>query len=578
MKTATPKTDNSGNKQNKKQMMTGADIIIQSLQNEGVEVIFAYPGGASMELHQSLRRSKIRVVLPRHEQGGGFAATGYARASGKTGVTMATSGPGATNLVTSIADAYMDSTPLVAITGQVPQQYIGKTAFQETDIIGITRPIVKHSFLVFDPAELPEVIAKAFFIANSGRPGPVVIDIPKDVQQKKCIPNFNKKIELSSYTIPHEAKDSDVKEILAEIRKSERPCIFAGGGIILSDSHKELYEFATKFNIPVVTSLMGVGAFPEEHKLAMKWPGMHGTYYANYTINEADLIIGLGVRFDDRVTGNTATFAPYASIVHVDIDPSEINKNLKATVGAVCDLKSMLTKLNKTPIYKECPAWHKQVQEWKNNFPLKYNKSDEIQPQMVIEKLYEKSNGDATIVTGVGQHQMWAAQFYKFKRPRQLITSGGLGTMGFGLPNAVGAKIGCPENQVILIDGDGSFQMNIQELGMVHCESTNIKMVIMNNQHLGMVAQWEDRFYNSYRGNTELKSNYSSEPYPNFVQICDGYLVKARHVWNKAELDDAIEEMLNYDGAFLLDIHMAYQEHVLPMIPAGGTHKDIMID
>jgi acetolactate synthase-1/2/3 large subunit len=558
--------------------MRGAEILVRSLEREGVEVVFAYPGGASMEIHQYLTASPIRTVLPRHEQGGAFAAAGYARRCGKTGVCMATSGPGATNLVTGIADAYMDSIPMVAITGQVPQSLIGKNAFQETDIIGMTRPIVKHSFLVLDIADIPRVVAEAFYIANTGRPGPVVIDLPKDVQQASCVPEFPESPRPRAYAVPTEVPTEAVEELRQAITECERPCLYVGGGIIISDASAELLQFAESYNIPVATSLMGVGAFPERHDLSLKWPGMHGTYYATYAVNEADLLIGIGVRYDDRVTGPVKTFATGAKLVHVDIDPSEINKNMHADIAAVCDAKAFLQAMLPNPIRKDYTGWHEQIRTWKTEHPLHIPQGDELQPQYVISELDRLTNGEATIVTGVGQHQMWSAQFYRFRHSRQLLTSGGLGTMGFGLPSAIGAKIACPDEQVVLIDGDGSFQMNIQELGMVHCEDVAVKMIILNNQHLGMVAQWEDRFYNGVRGNTVLSSGHGKDPYPDFIQIAEGYRVKGRHVWSKDELEDAIQEMLASDEPYLLDIHVAYQEHVLPMIPSGGSYKDIMTE
>jgi acetolactate synthase-1/2/3 large subunit len=558
--------------------MKGAEILVRALEREGVEVVFAYPGGASMEIHQYLTASTIHTVLPRHEQGGAFAAAGYARRCGKTGVCMATSGPGATNLVTGIADAYMDSVPMVAITGQVPQSLIGKNAFQEIDIIGMTRPVVKHSFLVLDVAEIPRVIAEAFYIAGTGRPGPVVIDLPKDVQQASCVPEFPENPRPRAYTIPSDVPPEAVAQLRQAITDCERPCLYVGGGIIISDAQAELLQFAESYNIPVATSLMGVGAFPERHPLSLKWPGMHGTYYATYAVNEADLLIGIGMRYDDRVTGPVKTFAPGAKIVHVDIDPSEINKNKHADIAAVCDAKAFLQAMLPNPIRKDYADWHEQIRTWKAEHPLYIPQGDELQPQYVISELDRLTDGQATIVTGVGQHQMWSAQFYRFRHSRQLLTSGGLGTMGFGLPSAIGAKIACPDEDVILIDGDGSFQMNIQELGMVHCENVPVKMIILNNQHLGMVAQWEDRFYNGVRGNTVLSSGDGKAPYPDFIKIAEGYGVKGRHVWTKDELEDAMKEMLASDEPYLLDIHVAYQEHVLPMIPSGGSYKDIMTE
>ena len=573
---AKPKTRRSGAA--RQHPMKGSEVAIRCLEHNGVDVIFAYPGGASMELHQALRNSRVRVILPRHEQGGAFAAGGYARATGKVGVCMATSGPGATNLVTGIADAYMDSIPMVVITGQVTQRYIGKNAFQEIDIIGMTRPIVKHSYLVLDPMDLPEVFAEAFYLAASGRPGPVVIDIPKDVQQKLCAPEFPRKAVMRAYELKTKATDEELERLRQSIRNCDRPCLYVGGGVITSGAHRELRRFAEEFNIPVATSMMGIGAFPENHPLALKWPGMHGTYYANYAVNECDLLIGIGTRYDDRVTGNVDTFAQHATIVHIDIDPSEINKNKRADIGIVCDAKDILTRLLEKPIRKPYTEWHARVQKWKQEQPLRYRDDGQIQPPFVVETVWEQTKGKAIMVTGVGQHQMWTAQYYKFERPRQLLTSGGLGAMGFGLPSAIGAKVACPDQTVVLIDGDGSFQMNIQELGTVHCEEVCVKMVIMNNQHLGMVAQWEDRFYGSRRANTVLRSTLTDRPYPDFVTIAKGYLIPGREAWTKDEVRDGVREMLATDGPFLLDVHVEYQEHVLPMIPAGGTHKNIMTE
>jgi acetolactate synthase-1/2/3 large subunit len=556
----------------------GANVVVDCLERAGVDLLFAYPGGASMELHQALIDSSIRVILPRHEQGGAFAAAGYARATGKVGVVIATSGPGATNLVTGIADAYMDSVPLLAITGQVPQHYIGKNAFQETDIIGITRPICKHSFLVLDIEDLPQVFAEAFYIANSGRPGPVVIDLPKDVQQKLTVPAYDAIEPLRGYQPSQEPDAEGIAQVREAIETCEKPCLYVGGGTILAGAEAELTRLAENYNMPVATTLMGIGSIPESHPLSLKWLGMHGTYYANYAANEADLLIALGARFDDRVTGNVDTFAPNATIVHVDIDPTEINKNKRVDIGLICDVRSFLVEMNKAPIHKDYAAWHAQIAEWRRKVPLRYDQKDRILPQYVIEKLSEMTDGKAIICPGVGQHQMWAAQFYTFERGRQHLTSGGLGSMGFGLPTAMGAKVALPEDIVINLDGDGSFQMNIQELGTLHAESIGVKMVILNNQHLGMVAQWEDRFYGSRRGNTVMGTDFETEPYPDFVQIARGYRVPGRHVWKPEEVEDAIREMLETEGPFLLDVHIEYQEHVLPMIPSGKSYKEMLID
>ena len=559
-------------------LLKGAEITIKTLEKLGIDTVFAYPGGAAIEFHQALKDSPIRVVLPRNEQGGSFAADGYARATGKTGVCMATSGPGATNLLTGIADAYMDSIPMVIITGQVPVSLIGKNAFQETDIIGMTRPIVKHSFLILNAEEISSTIVNAFYLANSGRPGPVLIDIPKNIQQQKLEFHFDPKPNLSAYDLPKPPEAEDIEAIRKAIAKSQKPCLYVGGGVIAADASKELTKFAELYNIPVATTLMGVGAIPEDHPLSLKWLGMHGTYAANYAANECDLLLAFGARFDDRVTGNVDLFAREAFIVHVDIDQSEINKNIRADLGVVADIRSVLIELNKKPVFAERKPWMDQVAAWKKDHPLTYRKEKGVlKPQSVVETICRLTKGEAVIVPGVGQHQMWAAQFYTYKHPRQHLTSGGLGSMGFGLPAAIGAKVACPEKTVINIDGDGSFQMNIQELGTVYTEEVGIKMVILNNQHLGMVAQWEDRFYGSRRGNTDLTVD-GERPYPDFVTIAKGYQIPGREVYSEDELEDAIREMLETPGPFLLDCHTFYHDHVLPMIPPGKSYKDILTE
>ena len=572
--------------------MNGADAAVACLIREGVDVIFAYPGGASQELHQSLARTdKIRVILPRHEQGGSFAAEGYARATGKVGVCMATSGPGATNLVSAIADAYMDSIPLVAITGQVRAEYIGKMAFQETDFFGMTLLIVKHSYLVMDVHELPRVFKEAFHLARSGRPGPVIIDLPKNVQQGRFQPVFPSAVEFRNpYANPeHRATDEKLQEVLALIAGAQKPVIYAGGGIISADAHRELRTFAEKTNIPVATTLMGVGAFPETHPLSMQWFGMHGTAYGNWAVDEADLLLCLGARFDDRITGNVHKFATHAKIVHVDIDASEHNKNKRVDLPVLSDIKYALGRLNQllatqkfTP--PDTRAWHDQIVAWRRDNPFRYDESRHIQPQEAVQALYELTQGDAIITTGVGQHQMWAAQFYRFNEPRRYISSLGLGAMGFGYPAALGAKVACPDKEVIDIDGDGSFMMNIQELATAHIEKIAAKAMILNNQHLGMVVQWEDRFYGSVRGNTILgdENNVGSPDnpdalYPDFVKIAEGFGVKGRRVIKKSELRAAIQEMLDCDGPYVLDVIVPYTEHVLPMIPAGKSVKEMLL-
>ena len=602
--------------------MYGRDILVEALEREGVEVMFAYPGGASMEIHQSLTKSKIRTILPRHEQGGSFAAEGYARVTGKAGVCMTTSGPGATNLVTAIADAYMDSTPLVCITGQVSQAMIGRGAFQETDMIGVTLPIVKHSYLVTDVNDIPRIVKEAFYIAQSGRPGPVVIDVPKNIQQARTQPVWPTleqiKKGLRGYTQPDlRADEVALNEIIGLIEKAERPVLYVGGGIISSGAAAELKKFAEATNIPVTTTLMGIGAFPETHPLSLRWLGMHGAAFANWAVNGeyeyrknpadptvkikdgADLLLSFGVRFDDRVTGKFEEFCKYGTIVHVDIDASELNKNRKAHLPVVGDIKDALTRLNKMiakrPLEKKHTAWLAQIDEWKKKGPFAYRITPEIAnsdhmkdhmqgaenevilQQMVIETLYELTKGDAYITTGVGQHQMWAAQWYKYKFPRQLVTSGGLGSMGYGYPAALGVKVAHPDKQVIDIDGDGSFLMNIQELATAHVEKIAAKAIILNNQHLGMVVQWEDNFYAGNRGHTYLGDpDLRAQIYPDYVRVCNSFNVKCERVMFKKDLRAAMQRMLDSDEPYVLDVVVPYSTHVIPFIPANRTVADMI--
>jgi len=571
--------------------MSGADILVACLEREGVDVIFAYPGGASMPIHQALTRSKkIRTILPRHEQGGVFAAEAYGRATGRAGVCMATSGPGATNLVTGIADAFMDSVPMVAITGQVPQEMIGRGAFQETDMFGMTLPIVKHSYLVMNIADIPRIVKEAFEIAQTGRPGPVLIDIPKNIQNQEAQPIFPKSVSFRGYQPEPKADDVALQEVLGLIASAKQPMIYCGGGVISGNAHKELLEFAERTQIPVATTLMGIGSFPEGHPLSLKWLGMHGTVYANNAVNEADLLLAIGVRFDDRVTGKVEKFCEHGTIVHIDIDNSELNKNRAVKLPILSDLKYALSQMNArleatgqkqvSKNFTKFPAWYEQIAEWRAKFPLSYKDTEDvIQPQHVIRLLWELTGGDAIITTGVGQHQMWAAQFYDFNNPRSLLTSAGLGAMGFGYPAALGAKVACPDKQVVDIDGDGSFVMNVQELATAHIEKIAAKAIILNNQHLGMVVQWEDRFYGSNRAHTFLGDPSDlNRVYPDYIQIANGFGVKAERVTRKADLRAALQRMLDCEDAYLLDVLTPYTEHVLPMIPTGKTYKDIITE
>ncbi len=572
------------------EVMTGAEVLVSCLEREGVEVMFAYPGGASMPIHQALTKSEqIRTVLPRHEQGGSFAAEGYARATGKVGVCMATSGPGATNLVTAIADAYLDSTPLVTITGQVPQFMIGRGAFQETDFFGMTLPVVKHSYLVTDINEIPRIVKEAFYIANSGRPGPVVIDMPKDVQEGKTQPVYPNEIHLRGYDPSRPLDEVALNEVIGLVKNAKRPMIYCGGGIISGQASAELKEFVERTGIPVASTIMGVGCFPESHDLSLKWLGMHGTVYANNAVNEADLLLALGVRFDDRVTGKVAEFAKHGTIVHIDIDNSEINKNKVVRLPILANIKEALARLNelldqagdqpRSSGHDAYPEWYAKIAKWKNDHPLTYEDPGEhlIPPQYAIEQLYEASKGDLIVTTGVGQHQMWAGQYYHFDEPHRFITSAGLGSMGYGYPAALGAKLAHPEKEVVDIDGDGSFLMNIQELATAKAEGIAAKALVLNNQHLGMVVQWEDLKYESNRAHTYLgKPDDRSDIYPDYVKMCESFGVTCERVTDRKEVRPAIERMLASKEAYVLDVIVPYTEHVLPMIPGGMTYKDII--
>ncbi len=598
--------------------MLGCEILVACLEREGVDTIFAYPGGASMEFHQALTKSKkIRTILPRHEQGGAFAAEGYARATGRVGVCMATSGPGATNLVTGIADAYMDSIPIVAVTGQVPQAMIGKGGFQETDFFGMTLPVVKHSYLVTNINDIPRIVKEAFYIARTGRPGPVVIDVPKNIQQQKTQPVFPKEVNLRGYNPDRRASDLELNEIIGLIEKAERPVLYCGGGIISGNASDELRRFIEATQIPVTTTIMGVGAFPETHSLSLRWLGMHGSAYANWAVSGefkhrekvtdpmelitpgADLLLAFGVRFDDRVTGKVDKFCEHGTIVHIDIDASEHNKNRAVQLPIESDIKFALTRLNemisKRPIAKNFTAWHQQIDAWKKKAPLGYRVTEEvvrsqhmkdhlqgqesevILPQMAIEMLYELTNGEAILTTGVGQHQMWAGQYYKYKFPRQLLTSAGLGAMGYGYPAALGAKVARPDKQVIDIDGDGSFLMNIQELATAHIEKIAAKAMILNNQHLGMVVQWEDKFYKGNRGHTYLGDPENRKQiYPDYIAMAKSFNVPCERVMYKKDLRAAVQRMLDSPEPYVLDVIVPYSEHVLPFIPAGRTVADMI--
>jgi acetolactate synthase-1/2/3 large subunit len=573
--------------------MSGADILVEALIRHGVDTVFAYPGGASMPIHQALTRvaGKLRTILPRHEQGGGFMAHGYSRTTGKASVCISTSGPGATNFVTCLADAKMDSIPVIAITGQVPTTVLGNDAFQETPMVEICRGITKHHYLVTRTEDITQVVREAFHIATTGRPGPIIIDVCKDVQTKKVVPDWDAPMNLPGYRPMRRARRAELEAVAAAIRASKKPFIYAGGGITHSGAAAELKEFAELTGIPVGLTVHGLGNFPAEHYLCLQMLGMHGTVYSNYAINEADLLLALGVRFDDRVTGKLTEFAKHGKIVHVDIDKSEIHKNKFAHIPVHGDVRAALADLNAL-LREDANAdlvaggrytdWWRQIDAWREAEPLRFpDRPDAIIPQYAIRRLWEilRDRGqldDTIITTGVGQHQMWAAQFFPFNKPRKWVTSGGLGTMGFGLPAALGAKVAHPDNLVIDIDGDGSFLMNVQELATAYAEKIPAKVLLLNNQHLGMVVQWEDRFFGSNRGHTYLGAGEDHAPYPDFVQIAAGFGVPARSIADKADLDAALVEMIESKGPFVLNVHVPHQEHVLPMIPAGMTVKDII--
>jgi acetolactate synthase-1/2/3 large subunit len=575
--------------------MNGADLLVHCLERENVDTIFAYPGGASMEIHQSLVRfGNIRTILPRHEQGCGFMAHGYARTTGKAGVCMATSGPGATNLVTCIADAQMDSIPLIAITGQVKQQFIGKSAFQETDVFGVTLPIVKHSYLILDIADIPRIVKEAFHIAQSGRPGPVVLDITKDVQQtviegEALEEALAEEPRIPGYKALPKAGDEELLAVLKECASAARPVIYFGGGIISAGAAEALAEFAEITGFPVTSTLMGLGGFDESHPQSLRWFGMHGSVSGNWAVCESSLLLALGARFDDRITGAIDKFAPEATVVHIDIDKSEHHKNKVVDYPVHSDIRYALERLCQLArengfTKPDITEWNNKVYGWHEEYPFQYEDSPYIVPQAAIHTLYEETKGEAIVTTGVGQHQMWAAQFYKFHQTRSFISSLGLGTMGFGLPAALGAKVAFPDRTVVDIDGDGSFMMNVQELATAIMEKIPVKVLLLNNQHLGMVVQWEDILYEGVRGQTVLghPDNIGSPDnaealYPNWPEICQGFGVKCRRVIRKDELREAIREMIDHDGPYVLDVVVPYTEHVMPFIPAGASARDILI-
>jgi acetolactate synthase-1/2/3 large subunit len=561
--------------------MRGARILCESLLSEGVDTIFGYPGGAVLHIYDELHymRDRLHHVLSRHEQGAIHMAEGYAKATGKVGVALVTSGPGATNAVTGIANAFMDSTPLVVISGQVPRKMIGTDAFQEADTVGITRPCTKYNYLVKDVGDLAEIIREAFYIARTGRPGPVLVDIPKDVTAEIAPFVYPDPPSLPGYRLGLRGSLQQVKRAVERIGEAQRPVLYVGGGVIHSNGSDELLELAEKLSLPVTPTLMGLGCFPSGHPLSLGMLGMHGTYWANMAISESDLIIAIGVRFDDRVTGALDKFAPHAEIIHVDIDPTSVSKNVRAHIPIVGDAKSVVQQMldllpdsHRSSSEARLAAWWNQIEEWKQYSPLTYKSSDEvIMPQYLIEELYRLTKGDAIIATDVGQHQMWLAQYYPFNGPRQSLTSGGLGTMGFGFPAALGAQIAFPGRQVIAFVGDGGFQMTAQELATAVQYKTNIKIVVMNNNYLGMVRQWQEIFYEG------AYSHVNMQWLPDFVKLAEAYGAVGLRATRPDQLASVLQRGLATPGVVVMDILVSEEASVYPMVPSGAGLKEMVL-
>jgi acetolactate synthase-1/2/3 large subunit len=559
--------------------LTGAQILMKVLQEEGVDTLFGYPGGAVIDIYDELAKTDIRHILVRHEQGGVHAADGYARASGKVGVCLVTSGPGATNTVTGIASAYMDSIPLVVITGQVPTPLIGNDAFQEVDIVGITRPCTKHNYLVKNIDDLARILREAFFLARSGRPGPVLVDIPKDIARATASYKFPKAVKMASYNPTYNPNMRQLQKVVKLVQEAKRPVIFAGGGVILSKAAPELTAFARKTQIPVTTSLMGLGAFPGSDPLWLGMIGMHGTYRANMSTGLCDLLVAIGVRFDDRVTGKTDAFASQSKIVHIDIDPTSIRKNIPVTVPVVGDCKISLGHLNQlidaldlTDLDARRREWLETIAAWKSTQPLAYQQGEAIKPQFVIEKLYELTRDRETIITTeVGQNQMWAAQYYHFEKPGHFITSGGLGVMGFGLPAAIGAQMARPDSLVVDVAGDGSIQMNIQEMATAVQYGLPVKVVILNNRYLGMVRQWQELFYECRYACTAM------EHAPDFVKLAEAYGAVGLRAEKPEEVEAVLREGLFSPRTVIMEFKVQQTECVYPMVPAGAPITEMLL-
>jgi acetolactate synthase-1/2/3 large subunit len=558
--------------------ITGAEIFLECLKKEKVDTLFCYPGGVVLKIFDVLYGQKdLRIILPRHEQGGVHMADGYARSTGKVGVALVTSGPGATNVVTGLATAYMDSIPLVVFTGQVPTALIGNDAFQEADIVGITRPCTKYNFLVKDVKDIAQTIKEAFYIASTGRPGPVLIDLPRDVVTNKAEFHWPEHVDIRSYKPSVMGNKWQIKQAAEAIAKAKKPVAYIGGGVILSNAAAEVLEFAEITKIPVTHTLMGIGGFPGTHPLSLGMLGMHGTYYANMAIHNSDLIVAIGARFDDRVTGKVEGFAPEAKIVHIDVDPTSIRKNVRVDIPIVGDVRHVMVELNKELHHSKEPwdqirkSWSKQIEAWREERPLSYEYADDvIKPQFVIEKLNEVTRGDAIIVTDVGQHQMWAAQYFKYDRPRDWLSSGGLGTMGYGFPAAIGAKVANPKRDVFCITGDGGIQMNVQELATAVENKIPVKVVILNNRYLGMVRQWQELFYQERYSSVDLGST------PDFVKLAEAYGAIGLRATKPSEVVSVLQEALKAKQTVFMDFVTARYEKVFPMVPAGAAINEMI--
>jgi acetolactate synthase I/II/III large subunit len=557
--------------------MRAVDAIMECLKAEGVDTVFGIPGGANLPTYDALYDSGVRHILCRHEQGAGHAAEGYAKASGKVGVALATSGPGATNLVTAIADAVMDSVPTVFITGQVRTDLLGTDGFQEADVSGITMPIVKHSLMIQDPREIPEAIHNAFHIARTGRPGPVLIDIPQDLSRAEIVYEPVDEVHLPGYQPTTEGNAKQIRLAAKALANSRRPVIYAGGGVVNADASAELTELCRSDRFPVTCTLMGLGAFPAPDEQWLGMLGMHGTRAANYAMDEADLIVAIGARFDDRITGKLSEFAPRAKFIHIDIDPAEISKNVPAHIPIVGDAKKVLPKLTREYRALETDTarldgWWERIRGWREKHPLGYQDSEdsEIKPQYMIEAIYEATGGDAIVTSDVGQHQMWAAQYYHFSKPRRWLNSGGLGTMGVGLPFALGAQVACPDQTVVAVAGDGSVQMNIQEMTTAVLEQIPVKVFVMNNGYLGMVRQWQELFWDKRYSAVDMQMT------PDWVKLAEAYGARGMRATEKESLVDQMKEAIETPGPVILDVHVTKEENCYPMIPAGQAARDMV--